>query len=78
MAKTLSEHFDHIEKQDAAKAELEPVVAVMGRPPVAASKKRRQIKVYVSAETEKRIRAGMGLKELGSQLDQAFAPAQPE
>ena len=49
----------------------------MGRPKVAATKKRRQIKVYVYAETEATIRAGIGLKALGRQLDQRFAQPAP-
>ena len=50
---------------------------VMGRPKVHANNKRRQIKVYVSAQTEQAIRAGIGLKDLGAQLDKQYGPQRP-
>ena len=45
---------------------------VMGRPKVPDHKKRRQIKVYVSAATEAAIRSGIGLKALGKVLDKEY------
>ncbi len=46
--------------------------AKIGRPKMAKDKKRRQIKIYVSPETEANIRASIGLKDLGHRLDEEF------
>jgi hypothetical protein len=40
-----------------------------GRPKKPQEEKRRQIKVYVSPETEKQLRGSLGLKKLGHWLD---------
>ena len=44
----------------------------MGRPRKNSADKRRQIKPYVSPETEANIRAGIGLKALGKILDDTY------
>lgn len=69
--KTLKQIYDEMPAKERRELRRDGYIVEigMGRPPVAPSKRRKQVKPYVDPATIEKVKAGIGTKGLGQLLD---------